>query len=489
MKKFTSFLFLFLISFGLIAESNNELQNKIQEKQEKFSVIAQLSAKLNILARINSSKLYLKSTAATQKLDSTVNRILNEETQLWQNDYKDEYLYDAEMKNTAWVEKEWNLTDKSWDVISKTELGYDNTDRINSMLLYERDELTHTLKQVSKILIYYNPQGMQDSIIMNSSEDDGATWVIDMKQTNHYNEAKQLIKTEYWGMDEDLGELILSMNVVNTYTASGKIETSNTNVFEEGVQMLWSVTEYNYDSSERLSTIENSAINFLTFTMEKSSRITRQYNESGDLTLEINSSWNGAAWVDDDKTEYQYNLAGDVSAEIFSTWNGVAWIEEWKDEYLFSTTNFSEVTFPQIDFVMNAFSSFLNLLGIQASIDFSYVKAITDIKSFEMVEGSWKNTEHTTFYYSGGTSTNINEFENSVVSVYPNPASESIKFSWKNNHEALSLQIFQITGAKVIEQLVYPGRPVTISHLENGVYLYKLLNGQQNVKTGKMIKK
>jgi hypothetical protein len=106
-----------------------------------------------------------------------------------------------------------------------------------------------------------------------------------------------------------------------------------------------------------------------------------------------------------------------------------------------------------------------------------------------MINASWKNTGKTTFYYSGGTSTNITEFENSVVNVYPNPASESVNFSWKDNDEALSLQIYQITGAKVIEQTVYSGKPVSISQLENGVYLYKLLNGQQNVKTGKMIKR
>lgn len=480
---------MFLIFFELSAEIRNDFQKKIQQTQENFSVITQLSAKLNRLANSNGTKMNLKSAAANQKLDSTVNRVLNEETQLWQNDYKDENLYDVEMKNTAWVEKEWNLTDNTWDVISKTELGYDNNDRINSMLMYERDELTHTFKKVSNILISYNSEGMLDTMIMNSSEDDGETWVLGMKQINHYNEAKQLIKTDFWGMDEDLGEIIQSMNIVNTYTTSGKIKTSNMNMFDEGDEMLWSITEYNYDGTEKLITIEYSAISIMTFTMEKSSRITYQYNESGGRTIEINSSWNGMSWADDDKTEYEYNSAGDVSVEIFSTWNGTAWIEEWKDEYTFSTTNFSEVTFPQLDFIMNIFSSFLNLFGIQESIDFSYIKVITGVKSFEMVEGSWKNTEQTTFYYSGGTSTGINEVENLVVSVYPNPASELINFNWNGNDEALSLQIFQITGAKVIEQIVYPGRAVTISHLENGVYLYKLLNGKQNVKTGKLIKR
>lgn len=488
MKNFTLLFVMFLISFGISAENSSELMKKIKQDQEKISRIIQMGAKLNSHAKLSGQVMNLKSAAATQKLDSTVNRILNEETQLWQNDYKDEYLYDAEIKNTAWVEKEWNLTANSWDIISKTELGYDNIDRINSMLMYERDEVTQVIKKVSKFQVFYNSEGLQDSMSMSSSEDNGVTWVLEMKQINHYNEAKQLTKTDIWSLDEDLGELILNMNMVNTYTASGKINTASMTVLDEGDEIPWSITEYKYDSSEKLTSIEHSMISFLSFTMEKNSRIAYQYSVSGNRTTEINSKWNGTTWVDEDKTEYGYNSAGDVSTEIYSKWNGTAWIEEWKDEYTYSTTNFTEIAFPQYGFITQIFSSFLNFFGINESIDFSYVKAPAGANSFEMINGNWVNTEKTTFFYSGGTSTNISEFENSVVSVFPNPASESVNFSWKGNQEALSLQIYQVTGTMVIEQTVYSGRPVSISHLENGVYLYKLLNGQQNVKTGKMVK-
>jgi hypothetical protein len=442
MKNFTLLFVMFLISFGISAENSSELMKKIKQDQEKISRIIQMGAKLNSHAKLSGQAMNLKSAAATQKLDSTVNRILNEETQLWQNDYKDEYLYNAEMKSTAWIGKEWNLTSKTWDMVSKTELGFDNKDRINSMLMYESDEVTKVIKQVTKVVLFYNSEGMQDSTNMYSSENNGVTWVLEMKQIYHYNESKQLIKIEFWGLDEDLGELILNMNVVNTYTASGKINKSSMNVVDEDEEITWSITEYNYDGSDKLTAIEYSGFSFQTFTLDKNSRITYQYNASGDWAVEINSKWNGTAWVDEDKTEYVYNSGGDVSTEIYSTWNGTAWIEDSKDEYTFGTTNFSEVAFPEFGFVADIFSSFLNLFGINESIDFSYSKVVTEANSYKKVEGSWKNTDKTTFYYSGGTSTNISEFENSVVSVFPNPAFESVNFSWKGNHEALSLQIY-----------------------------------------------
>jgi len=481
MKKFTFILTLFLLVLFAGAQNKNDLQNKLQRAHEKNSKITQRTAFLlkQIERKSLNQESFLKSAAATQKLDSTVNRILNTETQAWQNDYKDEFNYDSELKNTFWLEKEWNLSTKTWDVSFKTELGYDNQDRVNSMLMYSRDSLTQPITPISKFLIFYHSDGTQDSTLSYSTETAGASWLLYTKDINHYNASKQLIKTEMWMLDEDLGVLTLSVNVVYTYTASGKIKSSSTSYVIEGDEMLWSKIEYNYDGSGKLTSIENSMLNFMTSALEKTSRSTYQYNASGDVSNEIYSTWNGTSWVDVNKTEYQYNAAGDVSVEIYSTWNGTLWVEEDKDEYTYSTTNFSDVVFP----------SFINLFGLDETTDFSYNKVITGVNSFEMLDGSWKNTGKTFFYYSDGTSTNITEFANTLFTVYPNPTSEQVNFSWKGNYESLSLEMYQITGAKVMEQIIYSGKPVSISILENGVYFFKLLNGKQMVHTGKMIKR
>ncbi len=480
MKKFTLLLFsLVLIALISSSQNKNDLQNKFKQAQEKYLKISQRSDVLNKYSKeLATPELLIKSAMATQKLDSTVDRVINSETQLWQNDFKEEYIYDAEMKNTSWILKEWNLTSQSWNTWSKTDLGYDSQKRVNSMLMFDLDSITQALTQDSKILIYYNSEGMQDSSLTYSTKNAGATWILEMKSINHYNASKQLIKTDMWSLDEDSGVFTLSMNTVYTYTASGKIKTSSTNYVMEGDEMLWSKIDYSYDGSDRLASTEHSMLNFMTFALEKTLRDTYQYNATGKVSVETESKWNGTTWVDDNKYESTYNAAGDISVDIYSTWNGTSWVQEDKDEYTYSSTNFSDVAFPAIFY----------LYGM-TDADFSFNKLITAVNYFEMSNGSWVNTQKTTFYYSGGTSTNINEFENSLVNVYPNPASESVKFNWKNNNDALSLQVYQITGARVLEQTVYSGRPFSISHLENGVYVYKLFSGQQNIKTGKLVKK
>jgi len=478
MKNFTLFLVMFLITLGLSAQNSSEFRKRIQQKQEKITQMTQREAKLNNFIRFSGSASVLKSAMATQKLDSTVDRVLIAETQLWQNDTKSEYIYDAQMKNTSWIEKEWDLVKKTWKNGSKTDFGYDAQKRINSMLMYDADSISQKFILNNKTLTFYNSGGKQDSTLTYSTKTLGVTWILDVKNVYHYNASKKLIKTDMWMLDDQLEVLTLDMNIVYTYTASGKIKTATTNIVDGADEMPLSKIEYYYDGADRLTSREFSKLNFFTLAFEKSTRDSYQYNASGQVTVEINSTWNGTAWVNKDKYESTFNAAGDESVYITSTWNGTSWVQTEKDENTYSTTNFSEVAFPAIFY----------LYGVNEA-DFALNKAITLINSFEMINASWKNTGKTTFYYSGGTSTNITEFENSVVNVYPNPASESVNFSWKGNNEALSLQIYQITGAKVIEQTVYSGKPVSISQLENGVYLYKLLNGQQNVKTGKMIKR
>jgi hypothetical protein len=120
--------------------------------------------------------------------------------------------------------------------------------------------------------------------------------------------------------------------------------------------------------------------------------------------------------------------------------------------------------------------------------DISFNKQIIGSVSIENINGEWKETGKTTIYYSGGTSTDIKEIENALFDVYPNPATESVSFRWKENYENLTLVLYQVTGARVMEQITSSGKSVSISDLKNGVYFYKLMDGQKSVKTGKLIK-
>lgn len=453
MKNFTLFLSLLLLAFFADAQNNTADLIKLQKNHQKNLKILQKTELVSNLLKANFAgreALTIKSAAAKQKLDSVVTRVLDSETQSWLYDNKDEFIYDSNLKNTAWLTKEWKQATKKWEILIKTDLGYDSHNRINSMIMSERDTLSNDIKPYSKTVVYYSSEGLQDSMLSYHTEDAGVKWLLDMKQINHFNASKKVTKVDVWSLDEELGELILSMNVVYTYTTAGSIKTSTTNYIMDEEEIEWSKSVYNYNGSDILTSIEEWQLNFMSFTLEKTSR-----------------------------NSYQYNADGDVSVDTYSSWNGVSWVDEEKDESTYNSTNFTEVVFP----------TFIGLLGFGESTDLDYNKVITGTNTFEMVNGSWKNTEKMVFYYSGGTSTNIDENGTNSFSVYPNPASNLVSFRWNGNYANLNLELYQITGVKVLEQMTFPGEVISISRLQNGIYLFKLLNGNQTVHAGKLIKR
>ena len=473
MKKFTFLLAFSVIAFMANSQISKNLENKIDQankKYLKFSEMVKYAEK-----QINGKNALLKNAAAVQKLDSIVEQSLNSESQVWQNDTKDEYFYDLEIKNTAWKSSEWNSESDSWLIWSQADVGYNGL--VNSLISYSRDLETDPLVAYGKMLIYYNPEGMQDSVIMYSKTESD-TWSLETKQIHHYNASKQLVKTDMWAIDEDAGELIMMQSVLYTYTESGKIESSSTMYSFDGEEILYSKIEYNYDGSGNLTSEVTQALSFSTFELENSSRTTYQYNSPGKVSVTISSIWEGGTWVDEDKTETQYNTAGDVSFEIYSTWNGAEWIEDEKDEYLYGTSNFADYIFP----------NFYMLFGMFDDVQLMFNKIITGMNYYEMIDGSWVHNGKATFYYSSGTSSKIDETQNALFSVYPNPAAESVNFKWNGNFNELTLEMYHINGAKVLEQTTLSGKSVSLSKLENGVYFYKLSDGKEIKHLGKLVK-
>ncbi len=447
MKKFTFILSLLLVSL-LATTQNSNLPLKIQKLQLKFN---RLKTQTENFKRPFLNHAYLKNAEVIQKLDSTVSQLKNGE--IWQNDWKDEFIYNAELKNSAVVEKEWNVETQSWSTDSRTEMEYNSTGNVKSMMMYYKEDENSELLPHEKLTAVYDNQERLDTVTGYSS-DTGSTWNLDGQQVYHFNSSGQLIQMDFWSFEDNgEGEVFSNnMKMVYTYTSSGQIETSGTFYLMEGDEFLYSKTDYSYNNEDQLISSEESSLSFATFELEK--------------------SW---------RTSYEYNAAGDVSTEIDADWDTStqSWIESSKYEYTYNSTNASEVIFPSFNLIF---------YGIYQDPTSSFTKLITAENGFEVQDGSWVNTDKTLFYYSEGNSTNAVDFQNSTVSVFPNPATESVKISWKGN-EQLILEMYQITGSKVMQQPAFSGKEVSLSRLQSGIYIYKLINGNEILYSGKLIKK
>jgi hypothetical protein len=119
----------------------------------------------------------------------------------------------------------------------------------------------------------------------------------------------------------------------------------------------------------------------------------------------------------------------------------------------------------------------------------SFNKVITEIKTYDNVDGTYLHTETSTFYYSDVTSSSIETVEENLISFYPNPANETVTLSWKNSYETLNLEIYQISGTRVKEMQAVSGKPISLAGLQSGVYVFKLKNNSETLRTGKLVKK
>jgi len=98
--------------------------------------------------------------------------------------------------------------------------------------------------------------------------------------------------------------------------------------------------------------------------------------------------------------------------------------------------------------------------------------------------------EHSSDYTIFFNKLSINTYTDGVkINVYPNPASDILHFEINELGQASSLEIYSIEGKKVAGHTLQTGNnPLNVSHLQKGIYIYKIFSDQTLLGVGKFIK-
>ena len=218
----------------------------------------------------------------------------------------------------------------------------------------------------------------------------------------------------------------------------------------EGIELTMLEAEMFYDGFNRRTSSEISAFNLLTSTLEKSARSEYEYNESDELIVESEFSW------DNEQEE---------------------WVPEMKDEIAYNDLMLSDVVFPNYQLFIGEIDDAI-----------SSQHAIAEVTTYLADDDPWSLGDKTKYYYTEGPSTNVDQVSDNLISLYPNPFTDRIILSWKGYNQ-LSFELFSITGKKMIETMIIPRQEIHVGHLKNGVYLYKLMDNKTLLQSGKLIKK
>ena len=84
--------------------------------------------------------------------------------------------------------------------------------------------------------------------------------------------------------------------------------------------------------------------------------------------------------------------------------------------------------------------------------------------------------------------TSVNSVNPLLIRVYPNPVNEKLTISTPYKLSRCSVQIYTITGQIVLkENIISDNTNISCSHLEKGVYVYKIFSGSDILKTDKLL--
>ena len=120
------------------------------------------------------------------------------------------------------------------------------------------------------------------------------------------------------------------------------------------------------------------------------------------------------------------------------------------------------------------------------------VEGPTTVQYVFFDEANPNDSSYVTVRYVGGF-TGLNNFENQVSEIYPNPATDysTIDFNLNYNTSA-SIILTDLTGSRVKEISLEGNRGsaiIDVNDLYSGVYFYTIITDGQALKTGKLVVK
>ncbi len=457
-RNFTSlFIFLMLVT-GLMARGSQLKYGPDAGLQDALSELRNPEAAALAGRFIATERLFTaaaaqqKSTAATMKLDSITYQDYLAPAKSWEFSWRDIYLYDAQNRLYEILEKEWDAESNSMIVEWRTTIAYNAQGRISEIVDYTIDE--GEMKMSSRMECFWNNAGRIDSIVDYSEGWDSGEMELSGYQKYFYDGNGRVTHISSYDYDDELEAYAEMMRRKFTFNEAGRRIMTQMLIIdeEEEEEFVFSQTEFFYNAAGKLTASEYSGFNFATFQLEKRSRSEYDYDSDGDQTA--------SRWLD--RVEE-------------------AWVLEDRDVISYHPTlKAAGVIFP--------FAVMTSLYEYDTNIDYNFLKLPMGSTSYEFQDGVESIDSRSLFHYTGLSNTLVGETVQTGFKLYPNPVAGQLHLGFDSSYDQLTLEVYHITGARVMQQYISANQAVDTETLRTGMYLYRLSNNGQVVYSGRFIK-
>ena len=420
-------------------------------------------------------------------ISSTSSHIYNQTTDQFEDEYRMTNEYDANSNLTKWTEEKISETEVTksesntgageWVYTFKGENTYDANDNTLSQAWFMWDLLLNAWAGTTQFVYTYNEDDNRTSyafLFWNADSSRWENWQIDIYS---YDDGGNHVKTVSSNWDF-LNEIWVEMTM-SDYTFNSNGNRTSTDTYKKDLM----------SDEWMLSYME-----------------IRTYNDKNSLTSSIESAWNedSAKLIVQNKRLVTYDANGSMTSDAyygldFLTNILIGW---WRVDYtrdddgnVLTFTDFLwmvalndwvpdsrlEYTY-DYDFTgFDILAPFYMWAMITSYIEYEYQDPV--LKSSE----EWVRIDEFIYHYSDlEVGVSVDDLSGGELSIYPNPATEYIQVEGDLGAHATRILMYNVSGKIVMNQVLDNGGRIPVSHLSEGIYVIRLVQGDK-VKTAKVM--
>jgi hypothetical protein len=455
----------------------------------------------------------------------TVNYTWDSATGTWVNVCKTENAYDSNRDITLDATYNWDSATSAWVGNQKSEYAYDNKGNQILYISYTWNSNTASWVNLNKVENTYKNLSSNPSQTLNYSWNTTTqTWILNsgIQSGYSYDSYDNLLLYNTLYLDTASKKWIHGVVYSNiekiTYNNSGKI-TQEIYVSYQGTDSTTYKYENVYDSNGN-NILQTSYIwNSRTASWVGTQKDESTYDNSGKLTEYASYAWDTISnvWIGQyNKTEYIFDKNGIKTQQTISSWDStkVAWKVDAITTYYYTgvtvtlsvstnSLNIAATEDSQASLIITsnlkwaASSSWIWFTmsngNVGAGIDTVVFTAmanpttsqrtstVTIYADSTIINNSFGTGISTipitiTITQAAGTGTPISVVSNKDISLYPNPAKSSFTV---NVEDDVRISVYNLSGSLVLSTNTVGKEPIATNGLPAGLYLVKIVTGNQ----------
>ena len=450
--------------------SFKSLESKMFKKPDHAS--RHLSRQFSAIQRT-----FLKAGQATdQTMDSILWELYDTTNSKWSLSERELFTYDGNGNMIHYIWYEFDSLDMKISPSEKGDVQYNAQGKPTEIVWLIWDKSSGQWVKEAKIELTYDGEGNLIQETMYEWDPDGNQWLVGAQFDMTYDGEGNILSDLWLFWDEDSSKLVQIFKDEYIYEG-GKLTTMNKYLWKEGAWELTYFTAFTYDNGNLTEELTQ-GWDYLTNDWGDFSKIVYTYVGDRVVTEEqwgydIFQFMMVKQWL----YEYTWDADGNMTEELDKSWDEGAgsWQDTWKSEWTFNK-NFT---------IMDLYVPY----WFQADLDeLTFWHMPVSETGYFNNNGTWDLNYRQTAYYSDfdGGSSSVEDVHEIAVSVFPVPASETVTFNWDEKYTRLNLELYDLTGKRIISRSIDNNETIGVDQLSRGVFLYRLTDNNDLIHTGKI---